>query len=75
MQIDFRSDLSLFSTWTLSAWQQCTILLRGKKLQLLLFFVVFSMASSSGSGGRSPKKLREVVNHSSKVGKVYSYKS
>ena len=27
------------------------------------------MASSSGSGGKSPKKLREVVN-SSKVGKV-----
>ena len=27
------------------------------------------MTSSSGSGGKSPKKLREVVN-SSKVGKV-----
>ena len=27
------------------------------------------MASSSGSGGKSPKKLREVVN-SNKVGKV-----
>ena len=57
------SELTLQFLADLLMFHEKSHLVRLKTLGLIY------MASSSGSGGKSPKKLREVVN-SSKVGKV-----